>query len=400
MPDLAALAALVQEAMPGLVEIRRDLHAHPELGYEEQRTSGVIRRELEAAGVAHVGGLAGGTGVLAHLPGGDGAPIALRADIDALPIFEKTELPWASTIPNRMHACGHDGHTTMLLGVARALAKLSADGALPRSVTLFFQPAEEGGAGAAKLIEDGALDGSVIGPAIERIYGLHNYPGLPLGAVATKPGTIFAASDRFEIQVTGRGSHAAWPHESRDPVIAGAAIVTALQTIVSRSVAPTEPAVVSVTTFRSESDAFNVIGSGARLGGTVRTLSAESRDHVRARLTEIVAGTAAAHGVDAALDYDVGYPPAVNDADAVATFESIAREAIGDARVLRMPSPVMGGEDFAYYGHEVPACFFLLGTQPGSEPQPGLHEATFDFNDDAIPLGIEMFLRLAIGGAA
>jgi len=393
------LSALIESCRPGLVEIRRDLHAHPEIGYEEERTSAVIRRELEAAGVAHAGGLAGGTGVLAHVPGGAGEPIALRADIDALPIEERTGLPWASAITGRMHACGHDGHTTILLGVARALARLSAAGELPRPVTLFFQPAEEGGAGAARLIADGALDGSVIGPAVRRVYGLHNYPGLPLGVVATRPGTIFAAADRFDVALRGRGAHAAWPHEARDPIVAGAAIVTALQTIVSREVAPTEPAVVSVTGFRSESGAFNVIGAGAELIGTVRTLSAATRDHVRRRLEVIVTGIASAHGVTAEVDYRIGYPPVANDADATATLESIARDALGDAAVIRMPAPVMGAEDFAYYGEQVPACFFLIGTRPGDEPVPGLHEATFDFNDDAIPVGMGMFLRLAIEGA-
>ena len=386
---------LVAAELPRLVALRHDLHMHPEIGYEEVRTSGIVVRELAAAGIAHVAGLARGTGVLAHLPGCGARAVGLRADMDALPILERGDRPWASRTPGRMHACGHDGHTTILLGAAAVLAKLASRGALPRPVTLVFQPAEEGGAGGRRMVEEGALDGSRIGPAVEEIYALHGWPELPLGTVATRRGAVMAASDRFEIHVQGQGSHAAWPHRSRDPVVCAAAIVTALQTIVSRHVDPLDAAVVSVTVIESGS-AFNVIPDRAVVKGTYRSLSEETRCMIENSLREIAEGTASAHGCTARCEALRGYPVTVNDDGAVARFESVARGTLGDARVATLAAPVMGGEDFAFYGAHVPSCYWALGLAPGGEPYPPLHAPDFDFNDDAIGTGVELMCRLAV----
>ena len=380
-------------------ELRRDLHAHPEIGYEEHRTSGVIASELEALGIEHATGLAGGTGVLAWLPGdGDQDAIGLRADIDALPITEETNAPWASTIPGRMHACGHDGHTAILLGTAGNLARISADRGLPRPVVMIFQPAEEGGGGGARMVEDGVLDGTVAPDRIERIYGLHGWPHAPAGSAGTRPGPLLAASDRFEIEIEGVGSHAAWPQGSRDPVIAAAAITTALQTIVSRNCDPLDAAVVTVTMIEGGT-AFNVIPRTARLGGTARSLQPEVRDLLETRIDEIATGIAAAHGCKAVANYQRGYPVTVNEPGATGIFERVAREEIGDGNWFPVERPVMGGEDFAFYGERIPACFFLLGQQAeDADPMPPLHSPKYDFNDGTIETGIRLMTRLALEG--
>ena len=280
-----AIRELLRAELPRLVELRHDLHMHPEVGYEEVRTSGVVRRELDALQVHHVDGMAGGTGVLAHLPGAAPLAVALRADMDALPILEAGSRPWASRTPGRMHACGHDGHTAILLGAAAVLSKLAARGTLPNPVTLVFQPAEEGGGGGQRMADEGALDGSRIGPRVAEIYALHGWPELPLGHVATRPGPIMAASDRFEIEITGTGAHAAWPHRSADPIVCAAATVTALQSIVARNVDPLDAAVVSVTVIESGS-AFNVIPGRAVIKGTYRSLSEATRSLIERRLVE------------------------------------------------------------------------------------------------------------------
>jgi len=389
----------IQRELPDLLSIRHDLHAHPELGYEEKRTSEVVQRELQKAGVEFKAGLAGGTGVLAHLPGAGERAVALRADMDALPIFEESKIPYASTCPGKMHACGHDGHTTMLIGAARVLARLSKEGGLPRPVTFVFQPAEEGGAGGQKMVQDGCLTGKVIGRPVERMFGLHGWPRMKLGEVGSRPGPMLAASDRFEILVTGRGAHAAQPHLSRDPVPAACAIVSALQTIASRNVDPFDSIVVS-TTMLGAGTAFNVIPDGVKIGGTVRTLRKETQTMAIERMTTIAQSVAAAHACTAKLDYRVGYPVTRNDAGACETFFRTAEEAIGRERVVRVENPSMGGEDFSYYCEEVPSCFFLLGLLPqGQASMPDLHQATFNFNDDAMALGIEMFCRLATRSA-
>lgn len=382
-----------------VTDIRRDLHAHPEVGYEEHRTSEVISKELHELGVEHVTGLAGGTGVLGWLPGGTGGDaIGLRADIDALPITEETNARWASTIPGRMHACGHDGHTAILLGTARQLADIAAKDGLDRPVVFIFQPAEEGGGGGERMVADGVLDGTVSPYRVERIYGLHGWPQAPAGTAGTRPGPLLAASDRFQVEIEGEGCHAAWPQGAKDPVIAAAAITTALQTIVSRNCDPLDPAVVTVSVINAGT-AFNVIPRTAKLGGTARSLSPEVRDLIERRIGEIASGVAEAHGCRASTTYSRGYPVTVNDARATGIFEGIARDEIGEDRWFPVERPVMGGEDFAYYGERVPACFFLLGQQAeGVDAMPPLHSPKYDFNDGTLETGIRLMSRLAMEG--
>lgn len=384
-----------------ITDVRRDLHAHPEIAYEERRTSEVVARELKDAGIEHRTGLAGGTGVLAWLPGGDelgGEAIGLRADIDALPIEEETGAPWASTIPGRMHACGHDGHTAILLGTARHLATLAASKPLPRPVVMLFQPAEEGGGGGERMVEDGVLDGRIAPTPVARIYGLHGWPDAPAGSVGTRPGPLLAASDRFEIEIKGEGTHAAWPQGGRDPVIAAAAITTALQTVIARNCDPLDAAVVSVTILEAGTT-FNVIPGRARIAGTARSLSPEVQNLLERRIAEIAIGVATAHGCTATPVYRRGYPVTVNHPEPTATFERLARAEIGDHRWFDVDRPVMGGEDFAYYGQKVPACFFMLGQRAeGETSMPPLHSPRYDFNDGTLATGVRLMTRLALEG--
>jgi amidohydrolase len=414
MPGVAAIMprvrALIRARLPELVAIRRDLHAHPELGYAETRTSGVVQRELTAAGIAFRAGLAGGTGVLAHIPGGpaalpggrriaggsDARAIGLRADMDALPIYEETGCAYASTNAGTMHACGHDGHTAILIGAACVLADLARAFPFPHPVTLLFQPAEEGGGGAARMIGDGCLDGRALGPPIARMFGLHGWPRLETGLLATRAGPLLAAADEFEIVVRGSGHHAAFPHHGTDPIVAAAAIVTALQTIASRNVDPLDAVVVSTTTLHGGT-AHNVTPAEVRLGGTVRTLTEDVQAKVVRRMREIAESVAAGHGCRAELEYDIGYPVTRNDEEAVAAFRAVAVATAGADRVLEVPRPFMGAEDFAYYCRAVPSCFYFLGLCPKGRTAPAdLHQSTFDFNDDAIATGVETMCALAL----
>ena len=391
MTKTIGLAEQVKEAAVRATELRREIHARPELGYQERATSAVIQRELGTLGVSHVAGLAGGTGVLAHLPGGRGAPVALRADIDALPITERTGKSYASTTPGVMHACGHDGHTAMLLGAARVLKSLD----LSRPVTLLFQPAEEGGAGGKRMVEDGALDGTVLGPKIEEIFGLHGWPDAPLGAVGTLAGPMLAATDEFTVRVTGAQAHGAMPHQGIDPILAAAHVVTALQGIASRNVDPLDSCVVTVGSFHGGT-APNVIPESVELVGTIRTLRNETRELARRRVTQTAVGVAHAMGCRADVELHEGYPVTHNVPELVDRVHRIAREAFGEDRVVPLAKPVMGGEDFSFYGAKARACFFTLGLCPQGETYPRLHTPEFDFNDDAIPAGIEMLVRCAI----
>ena len=391
---------IVAAQINDLKTIRRDLHAHPELMFQEKRTVGVVARELDALQVAYTSGLAGGTGLIAHIPATNSASdrpaVALRADMDALPIAEQTSMPYASTSAGVMHACGHDGHTTILIGAARTLSRLSDR---PNPVTLVFQPAEEGGGGGKKLCDEGVLlgeRGGGIGPPVSRIFGLHGWPDLPLGVVATRPGPLLASTDDFEIIVRGRQAHAAYPHFGRDPILAAAHVVTAVQSIASRSIDPLDAVVVTVAEFHAGS-ANNIIPESVRLAGTIRTLGAQTRAEARERFIEIVERTASAMGCAAQIDYKEGYPVTNNDPSLVEHFFSVARQALGEDRVRLVEHPSMGGEDFSYYGQHVPACFFLLGLCPeGRDAYPNLHQPDFDFNDDAIALGVEMMCRLAL----
>lgn len=393
------LRSLIAAELPGLRAIRHDLHAHPELGYEERRTSAVIQAELARLGVEFRAGLAGGTGVVAHLPAtggagggaGDGRAIGVRADIDALPIVEQTGLSYASRHHGRMHACGHDGHTAMLLGLARVLSKVPR----PRPVTLVFQPAEEGGGGADRLCREGLIEGGIIGPPIQRMYGLHGWPDLPVGTVATRPGPLLASTDEYHVRVRGTQSHAAYPHLGRDPIVCMAQCITALQTVVSRSLPPQDSAVVSVCTINGGT-AINVIPEVAEFGGTLRTLRASTRAACKKRIYDLVQGVCDAHDCVAEIDWREGYPVTHNDPEATEGFFAVARRTLGDDRVGVIEHPTMGGEDFSYYAQRVPSVFFCLGLRrPGQERFATLHQPDFDFNDEAMPTGIEMFARLA-----
>ncbi|TVQ61505.1 MAG: amidohydrolase [Phycisphaerales bacterium] len=394
--DTAALRGLIDELTPSLTEARRTMHRHPELMYKEERTSALVQRALSDAGIEFRAGLAGGTGVVAYLPAtrpdARGA-IGLRADMDALPIHEATGAPYASETPGVMHACGHDGHTAMLLGAARVLARVEDR---PNPVTFVFQPAEEGGAGGKRMCDEGAIDGSLLGPPVRTMFGLHGWPRLQLGVVATRPGPLLAATDNFHITIKGVGGHAAFPHFAHDPIVAGAHCVTALQTIASRAVDPLDSAVVTVGAIHA-GDAENVIPGSCVLKGTARTLRAETRALVERRLREIVRHTAGAHGCEGVVEWEPGYPVTDNHPEATSTFFEVASKALGESRVRLHDAPGMGGEDFSFYAQRVPSCFFLLGLLPeGASAMPDLHQAEFDFNDDAIPTGVEAFCRLAL----
>ncbi|MCC5785777.1 MAG: amidohydrolase [Phycisphaerales bacterium] len=397
------LRAMIRDELDSIVELRRDLHRHPELGYQERYTSELVARELEAAGVAFKTGMAE-TGVLGHLSGRADKAVALRADMDALPIVEETGLPYASQNAGRMHACGHDGHTAILVGAARVLSKIQDR---PNPVTFVFQPAEEGGGGGGRMTDEGCLDGEAgggLGVPVSRIYGLHGWPNLALGRVASKPGPLLASTDEFVITVRGVGGHAAMPHFAKDPVVASAHIVTALQTIASRSVAPVDAVVCTVGQING-GVANNVIPETVTMVGTVRTLRAETRELAQQRLFQLAQRTAEAYGCKAEVEWHPGYPVTRNDDGATEKFFGIARAALGDDAVSLVPEPAMGGEDFSYYGMKVPACFFLLGLTPGAQgdgttpaPVPQLHQPLFNFNDEAIATGIEMMCRLALEG--
>jgi amidohydrolase len=398
------LRSLIAAELPALRAIRHELHQHPELCFEEKYTSGVVQRELSAYGIAFKAGLGKGTGVVAHLPAtvaaGKNLPsAAFRADMDALPIIEQTGKPYASLTRGVMHACGHDGHTTMLLGAARVLSKMQR----PRPVTFVFQPAEEGGGGADVMCREGALAGEGkggIGAPVGEIFGLHGWPTVEVGTVASRPGPILAATDDFTVTVRGTQSHGAYPHYGHDPIVASAHIITALQTITSRNVGPLDSVVVTIGALNAGT-ATNIIPQEAVFIGTVRTLRAPTRVLAKERFFAIVQGTARALGCEATIDWHEGYPVTANDPAATERFFGVARRALGAERVAVVPDATMGGEDFSYYGHHVPACFFFLGLRPkGHETYPTLHQPDFDFNDDALPVGVEVFCELATYAAS
>ncbi|GAB4384075.1 MAG: M20 aminoacylase family protein [Phycisphaerales bacterium] len=402
--DTARLRTLIEAELDELRAIRHDLHAHPELMFEERRTSELVVRELSALGIAHKTGLAKGTGVLAHLPATvptSRPSVALRADMDALPIVECTGRPYASTNPGVMHACGHDGHTAILIGAARVLSKLAHR---PNPVTFVFQPAEEGGAGGEQMCLDGCLEGDAgrgLGPPVGRIYGLHGWPQLPLGLIATRPGPLLASTDEFAVRVLGTQCHGAYPHLGADSIVCAAHIITALQTIVARNSPPLDAVVVTVGAIHAGT-ASNIIPAETRFIGTVRTLRDQTRQMARERLYAIVQQTALAHGCRAEIEWEEGYPVTRNDPKLAEQVLAVASEAFGTEQTRLVEQPTMGGEDFSFYGRYVPSCFYLLGLcPPGSDPAaaPQLHQPDFDFNDDALAPGIEMMCRLALADA-
>ncbi len=358
--------------------------------FEEVRTSGIVVEELNRLGIEMKTGLGGGTGIVAWLPATQpgGGTVALRADMDALPIFEETGLPYASLTEGKMHACGHDGHTTILLGVARAL---SAEQVRTNNVLLVFQPAEEGGGGADVMCREGILNG-LLGEKPDVMYGLHGWPARAQGALSTRIGPLMASTDQFYVTITGKGAHAAAPEEGIDPIVAAALCVTALQTLVSRNIGPAQNAVLTVGTINGGS-ATNIIPEKAEFSGTIRTVDAEVRRTMRSRFIQLVESLCAGYGARVDVRWEEGYPVTVNDQWATERFIHIA----GGDNVRLEPHPKMGAEDFSYYGAHVPACFFFVGLgRPGEENPPGLHNPKFDFNDEVIPGCVEMMCRLAL----
>jgi amidohydrolase len=390
------IRSLIKAELPRLIALRRELHTHPELSNQERWTSERVQAELTKLGIKFKSEFAKAHGVVAHLPGRAKKAVALRADMDALPIEEATGRAYTSQIPGVMHACGHDGHTTILLGAAAVLSKLDSRA---NPVTFIFQPAEEDGGGGEKMCDAGCLKGESgggIGAPVSRIYGLHGWPSVPLGTVATRPGPMMAATDDFIVDIKGVGGHAAYPHLCKDPIVAAASIVSSLQTMASRSVAPYESLVCTVGQFLAGT-ANNIIPDVARLVGTIRTLKPEIRALAKDRFFRTVNQTAQAHDCRAEINYMEGYPVVANDPDETARFFSIATDALGSGHVHKFENPTMGGEDFAYYGKHVPACFFFLGLRPeNSDRYPALHQPDFDFNDDAIATGVEIMCKMAL----
>lgn len=372
-----------------LVAIRRDIHANPELGFQERRTSGMVASMLRALGYkVHTGiGRTGVVGVLHGRRNDSGLSVGLRADMDALPIHEVGDLPYRSARSGVMHACGHDGHTAVLLGAARYLAETrNFDG----RVVLIFQPAEEGLGGAAAMLEDGLFERF----HCDAIYALHTWPGLAPGVIGVNPGPMMAAADQFEIVIHGRGGHGAHPYLANDPVVVAAQLITALQTVVSRNVPAPDAAVLTVAAVHAGSlDAMNVIPHEARMVGTVRTFSPVVQEQIIARMQEVVEGMAAAFKVKIELDYRRLFPATINTPHHAGLVVDVATELFGPERVVADLMPSMGSEDFSFMLQQRPGAYFRLG-QGGAEAGCFLHNARFDFNDDVIPQGVAMFVRL------
>jgi hippurate hydrolase len=365
---------------------RHDIHAHPELLYDVHRTSATVAAKLKAFGCDDVVSGIGRTGVVGVIkgkrPGGTSKVIGLRADMDALPIQEANDIPYKSTVPGKMHACGHDGHTAMLLGAAKYLAETRN---FAGTAVMIFQPAEEGGAGGLAMVRDGLMERF----AIEEVYGMHNLPGLPTGAFSIRSGPIMAATDNITVEIEGVGGHAARPHIAIDPILVGAQMVSQLQSIVSRNVDPVEAAVVSICTFQAGS-ADNVIPQTALLRGTARSLKPEVRELLRKRLAEIIEGTARLHGAKAKFTLRRGYPVLSNHERETAFAAAVAGQVAGSDRVDADMAPVMGGEDFSYMLETRPGAFIFVGNGDSA----GLHHPSYNFNDDTIPFGASYWVRL------
>jgi amidohydrolase len=380
MPILNRIADFHDE----LTQWRRDIHAHPETAFEEQRTSDVVAQRLQEFGIEIDRGLAG-TGVVGTLKGSrpGSRAIGIRADMDALDVHEKTGLRHASTHQGKMHACGHDGHTTMLLGAARYLAETRN---FAGTVHFIFQPAEENEAGGRVMVEQGLFEKF----PVEAVYGMHNWPGLPLGQFAVRAGPLLAASDIFEIVVEGKGSHGAMPHTGIDPVVTAAQITLALQTIRSRSTHPLDGAVVSVTQVHG-GDTWNVIPDEMVLRGTTRSFKPEVQDTIEAGIRRIAEGVASAQGAQVRLRYERRYPPTVNTEKETEIAAAAATEVAGAGNVIRDFTPSMGAEDFAFMLQARPGCYVLIGN---GEQSAGLHNPHYDFNDEVLTTGASYWARL------
>jgi hippurate hydrolase len=372
------------ELLPEITAWRRDIHENPELLFETHRTSRFVADRLAEFGCDEIVTGIGRTGVVALIKGrsdSNGKVVGLRADMDALPIEEATGLPYASKTPGVMHACGHDGHTAMLLGAAKYLAETrNFDG----TVAVIFQPAEEGGGGGLEMCKDGMMERF----GIDEVYGMHNWPGRPIGTFAIRPGPFFAATDTFEIVMEGKGGHAAKPNETVDSIVMAAQCVTTLQTIAARNADPVEQIVVSVTSFESSSKAFNVIPQSVTLRGTVRTLIPEMRALGRDRINDICTNTAAVFGGVAHITYTEGYPATVNHEAETKFAAEAAATVSGDCDFAPL---VMGGEDFSYMLEERPGAYILMGNGDGAS----VHHPEYNFNDEAIPAGCSWWVQMA-----
>lgn len=371
------LSEHIEVILDSVVELRHDLHAHPELGYEEHRTSAQVLKQLEAIpGIDIRTGLAGGTGIVATLRSDlPGPAVALRADMDALPMEDASGQPWASTIPGRAHTCGHDGHTAALVGAAKVLGGIQDQ--LNRPVKFIFQPAEEGGAGAKRMMEDSALEN----PRVDVIFGLHGWPELEQGQIGVCDGPMMASANSFEIDIHGQGGHAAMPHQGHDPIVASAQIITALQSLVARTLDPLDSGVVSICKLEGGST-YNVIPDHVKLLGTIRALSEETQEHLFRRIRSISEQIAEALDCRAELKIHDGYPVTENDTSALEAFKKSCARVLADGESVVDLPPTMGAEDFSFYGKEVPANFWFLGVKPrGATTQANLHQPAYEFPD-------------------
>ena len=383
MPIVNRIAALHGD----ITEWRHDLHAHPELLYDVHRTAAAVAEKLKSFGCDEVVTGIGRTGVVGVIRGNKPASgpfktIGMRADMDALPIMEATNLPYKSTTPGKMHACGHDGHTAMLLGAARYLAETRN---FAGTAVVIFQPAEEGGAGGKAMIQDGLMDRF----GIEEVYGMHNYPGLPVGEFAIRPGPLMAAADHLTIDIEGVGGHAARPHLSVDTVLVGAQIINQLQSIVARNVDPLHSAVVSICMFHA-GNADNVIPQTAQLNGTARSLTPAVQDLLERRIREVVDGIARLHGAKATVEYRRNYPVLRNHDRQTDFAASVAGQVVGENKVDTAVAPVMGAEDFSFMLEARPGAFIFVGNGDSA----GLHHPAYNFNDDVIPIGTSYWVKL------
>ncbi|MFL5021945.1 MAG: M20 aminoacylase family protein [Microvirga sp.] len=385
MPIINRVADLADE----VAAWRRDFHENPELLFDVHRTAGIVAEKLKSFGCDEVVTGLGRTGVVGVIKGrsnNSGKVIGLRADMDALPIEEATNVPHKSKVPGKMHACGHDGHTAMLLGAAKYLAETrNFDG----TAVVIFQPAEEGGGGGNEMLKDGLMERF----GVNEVYGMHNMPGIPVGQFAIRPGAMMAAADRFTINIEGKGGHAARPHDCIDPVVVSAHVITALQTVASRSVDPLDSVVVSVCTVKA-GDAFNVIPQTAMLLGTVRTLSPDVRDLAETRIRAIVENVCAAFGAKAEIDYDRGYPVTMNDPDKTEFMANVARAVAGEDAIDTTILPLMGAEDFSYMLEQRPGAYIFLGNGDTA----GVHHPAYDFNDEASPYGDSLWAKIVEPG--
>ncbi|MEM7545126.1 MAG: M20 aminoacylase family protein [Pseudomonadota bacterium] len=381
MPTINRFADLHEE----ITAWRRDIHENPELQFDVHRTAGLVEQKLKEFGCDEVVPGIGKTGVVGVIKGKGGGDrvIGLRADMDALPIEEQTGVPHASKTPGKMHACGHDGHTAMLLGAAKYLAETrNFDG----TAVVIFQPAEEGGGGGREMVNDGMMDRF----GIQEVYGMHNMPGIAEGDFAIRPGPMMAAADLFEIEVVGKGGHAAMPHKAVDTTLVAAHIMTALQSIASRNLDPVDSLVISVTSFQTETKAYNVIPDSVQMKGTVRTYETEVQDMAEARMGAIAENVAAAFGATAKLKYIRNYPATVNSDDHTARAADVAERIVGEGRVDRTTPAVMGAEDFSFMLNARPGAFIFIGNGNTAS----VHHPEYDFNDDIIPVGCTYWAKL------